>query len=237
MSNIMGKLLLILFVFYTALSCSESGNFSSSEEITEADVFVNSPEYEEYASVLKKDRMVMANVFKKMSSNDKKRYFALFDSLISSKNRNEQLCYLEKIKNLSGIDLEQRLATIKRSIPDVSQYANLDKVAILKALQRKNIQRRGEQLLSLSDEEQKEACIKACEWTFLAEDGSCVSSPNSLVCECSDCGGCSTYHINDSENFFCVHNCMKCIYGSTGFVDSYCQLMAAMHYDKCLSGC
>lgn len=203
----MGKLLLILFVFCTVLSCSESGNFSSSEEITEADIFVNSPEYEEYASVLKKDRMVMSNAFKRMSSNDKKRYFALFDSLLSSKDRNEQLCYLERIKNLSGIDLEQRLVTIKRSVPDVSQYANLDKVAILKALQRKNIQRQGEQLLSLSDEEREEACIRACEWTFLAEDGRCASY---------------------SDDFD---------YGDSGFVDYHCHLMAAMHYDTCLSGC
>lgn len=231
----MGKLLLILFVFCTVLSCSESGNFSSSEEITEADIFVNSPEYEEYASVLKKDRMVMSNAFKRMSSNDKKRYFALFDSLLSSKNRNEQLCYLEKIKNLSGIDLEQRLVTIKRSVPDISQYANLDKVVILKALQKKNIQRQREQLLSLSDEEQKEACIKACEWTFLAEDRSCKLSPNDISCECTDCEDCEMGP--DPTNFFCLHYCLRCKYRGTDFVDYHCHLMAVMHYDECLSGC
>lgn len=225
----MSRLFFILFVLCTMLSCSEADNLSSSEELTEADIFVNSPEYEEYASILKKDRMVMSNAFKKMTANDKKRYFALFDSLMSSKDRDEQLYYLTKINNLSGIDLEQRLAAIEKSIPDISLYANLNKVAILKALQKKNIKRQGEQLLSLSDEQQKEACIKACEWTFLAEDGECASSPNDLICDCYVCSFCQ------ESSSYCIHTCGKC--DSSGFVDYHCHLMALMNYDICLSQC
>lgn len=162
MKNLIPTLISALFLASVFCSCNDSLEKTAQDELTEADILVNSPEYEAYELVLKTDRRMMRKIFKNMSSSQKELYFETLSTLPKASDINSFDSICQELTTILGIDFNERIERIRSANTDFLQDKNIPFTEILKALQRKNVNG-GRSISSVEDEMAYSKCVYACE--------------------------------------------------------------------------
>ena len=162
MKNLIPTLISALFLASVFCSCNDSLEETAQDELTEADILVNSPEYEAYELVLKTDRRMMRKIFKNMSSSQKELYFETLSTLPKASDINSFDSICQELTTILGIDFNERMECIRSANTDFLQDKNIPFTEILKALQRKNANG-SRSISSVEDEMAYSKCVYACE--------------------------------------------------------------------------
>lgn len=135
------------------------------EELNEADILVNSPEFEAYDQVLKTDRRMMRKILRKLPSSQKELYFETLLNLTKASDIESFDSICQRLTNIIGVDFVGRINRILTAKADVLMDKNIPSIEILKAIQRKNVSS-SRSFNSVEDEIAYSKCTYECERSY-----------------------------------------------------------------------
>ena len=189
-------------------SCSSEYEDAMADDITEADVFVASEQFQEFQQVMQKDDLMMKKKLKKLNKSERNKYLALLDSLIKSNQQKQKMQIVNQINSLLDIDILERYGLLAASINRITSNLPVSKSALIKAIQRYNVKAYTRASSNPSEGkyyECRELCLKQYEYAVLECDctewyepiysnGYCIycimqAEINKEVCDanCEDC--------------------------------------------------
>lgn len=145
-------------------SCSVEQSNGLENEITEADLFVSSEEFQFYQKELKNKLKEVGKIVKSLSQQEKKELQDLYNQLENVGNMKELLKIEQRIGYLLKIDFDDILADLFEIHQNLFEGITLSDEAVLKAIQRYNCSHYNLSLTRSVEEFVDNNC------TYLAED-------------------------------------------------------------------
>lgn len=170
----MKKFICLLFAIVALFSCNnDSIEDACTNEISQADIIVNSDEFATLQNVLRADRKIIALAYKSLSKEDKRRVLSLQEKGENLRGE-EKVLVAKEISDLLDIDFEARYKTLSEALHDCFKDAKVSKEDLAKAIRRRNTMTR-----SSSDDYYRELqyqnCLDMCEYSYVLSCGLCYS--------------------------------------------------------------
>jgi len=165
MKNLIIYIIVSLSCFLPFYSCDNTFDEKTYDNLTDADLLVNSPEFEAYEQALKTDRRMMRKTLKKLSTLQKIQYFEALSDLKEAKDISTFDSICQELTNILGIDFYKRIERIATTKNIFLLDENIPSTEILKAIQRKNASL-SRSINSSEDEEEYDNCVYYCDRTY-----------------------------------------------------------------------
>ena len=208
-------------------SCSSEHEDAMADDITEADAFVASEQFQEYQLAQRMYWNELRDSLKKLNREEKKMYVNLLDSASHTADIYLHDRLVAQLSQLVGIDYNKRFALLLEARNKAFQNVSIPQEEYLKAVQRYNIKMASYQL-TRSDSES--ACVSNCYLIFQMAAGLCESAK--IEGWSFEPDYTSWYELDPDER-------------PTILPESYinwceyraCLMNAEMEFDSCKSGC
>lgn len=202
----------LLFIAIILLSSCEQTelNTDNSDTITEADLFLESEDFKQYAQIIKDDGRIIRNALKSLTAEEKERYFCLLRSASPEMTDDDYNYIVSEIQQLTGINTDARLRKLHEARVKLLSNVTFSKQDLLKAMQRHCLNRKSIALTRSTEEVSREECLHQCSNIYAQ-----------VYNACDPTGGYGSGH-SDYE-LWCQTR--------------YCEMIASDAYDECAMGC